>query len=127
MNEVDVFNEDQIFNFIETVNLVQVFANEWCKSKNNILILGNCDQKITQLFKFIDCETFTIGFTNDFDFQVNSYTDLPFEKHTFDTIVAFCQTVNFDYLKPGGVVLIMENIVNAKEYYNLNGQTFSVI
>ena len=122
MNQVE-----EVFNFVELDNLVQVFANEWCRSKNNILILGNSDRKITQLFNKINCETFTIGFTNDFDFQVNSYNDLPFEKHTFETIIAFCGTVNLDYLKPQGSVLIMENIVNAKQYYNLNGQTFSVI
>ena len=117
-------------NFIEKRDLVQVFANEWCRSGNNILIIENCEESIKQLFKFIDCETFTVtkrGQTNNFDFEVENYNDLPFEKYSFDIIIAFCDTLNFSYLKPHGVVLIQENIVNAKDYYNLNGQTFSVI
>ena len=98
-------------NFVEIVGLVQVFANEWCRSGNNILIIGNCDPSIKRIFEFIDCETFTVTDCkeNNFDFEVKDYNNLPFEKYSFDVIVSFCDTVNFSYLKPDGIVLIKGN------------------
>ena len=134
-------------NFVEIVSLVQVFANEWCRSGNNILIIGNCDTSIKRIFELIDCETFTVTDSKEknFDFRVENYNNLPFEKYSFDVIVSFCDQVNFSYLKPDGVVLIKEKVItnnkndtrpfinatspfiNAKGCYYLNGVVFSVI
>ena len=117
-----------MFKFTNFLDLIQFFANEWCKPKNNILIIGNCNVKdLVDLFNFINCETF---FVNDhidhLTFVVSDFNSLPFEENSFDVIINLNENFNKIYLKPGGIVLTNSKILNAKEHFYLNNEIFSI-
>jgi hypothetical protein len=83
--------------FENLTDLIQVFSNEWCRPKNNILINDhdkNYDFMKT-LFEFINCETFF----------VTEYPDLPFEEKSFDIIIDFENQLSH-FLKEDGIHLI---------------------
>jgi hypothetical protein len=102
------------FNFENFIDVIQVFANEYCIPGNNILIIGNDLEKdvenIKKLFNFINCETF---FVCDkplvgIDFVVQ-YPSLPFQEKSFDIIINLT-SFNFNcYLKENGISLCIEN------------------
>jgi len=102
------------FNFENFIDLIQVFANEYCIPGNNILILGKDLGKdlenIKNLFNFINCETFFVSDTPGvgIDFVVKG-SSLPFQEKTFDIII---NLTSFDvncYLKENGISLYIEN------------------
>jgi hypothetical protein len=49
--------------FKNFLDLIQVFANEYCSPVNTILILGLFSPEIKNVFEFIGCDTI---FVNDF-------------------------------------------------------------
>ncbi len=128
-------------NFTNLLDIIQVFANEWCKPQNNILIItkngenGESFDEIKKLFKFINCETFIVSEigvvfdqTNGIDFQVNEINVLPFEEQSFDVVINFNLNFNnYNYLKQGGVIITKEYMLDAKCYYRFNQQLFSVL
>ena len=125
-----------LFKFTNLIDIIQFFANEWCKPKNNILIFYDKKydyqniknlfdyQNIKNLFDFINCETFFVG--KNLDFNNSEY--LPFEENSFDIIINLSNLNSFNcYLKQNGVLLTNQRILNAQEYYQCNDIFFSVI
>jgi len=103
------------FNFSNFIDVIQVFANEYCIPGNNILILGKDLGKelesIKNLFNFINCETFFVcdQYQPGIDFVVQ-YPSLPFEQGSFDIIINFLSGFDFNcYLKENGIILYIEN------------------
>ena len=74
---------------------VQIFANEYAKPGDNVLIVGETDKvimdEIIGIFNFIYCDTITIGDggnnTNNTDFIIPSNGLFPFEDKSFDLVV----------------------------------------
>jgi len=98
--------------FTNLIDIVQVFANEYCLPGNKVLILGTIDPKIKEIFKFIDSEVI-----------LNNYEDL-----TFDLILNFTSEINiFKWIKNGGRILMLDEIINGLEYYYIGNQSFTVL
>jgi len=127
-------------NFTNEIDMIQFFANEYISPGNKVLVLGLCNPEIKQIIEFINAEAFCVSNQPGLHIDIIAdYDDLPFEEKSFDTIINFTQITNlnfFNFLKEGGVTLVNENILNAKEYYHssstnlsyhLNQNVFSVI
>ena len=112
-------------------NMIQYFVNEYCKPKSTVLIIkpGNGIELYTSIFKFINSEV--IFFSSEWypGIDISGSSDfLPFENQSFDLVITFVSTDDiFRVIKTNGVVLIRDEIVNAKENYILMDSVFSVI
>jgi len=116
-------------NFIKLKSLIQVFANEYSKPSNIILLIGvPFNQEIKDIFKFIDCETIFVSNLFEIGIDiVSNYSDLPFEDQSFDIIINFTENDLFQFLKKNGTILTNYEVLNGKDYYNLNDTTFTVL
>ena len=98
--------------FKNLIDVIQVFANEYCLPGNNILILGSSDPKIKEIFNFIDSK---VIFNN-------------FEDQSFDLILNFTLETNiFKWIKNDGRILMKDEILNGLEYYYIDNQSFTVL
>ena len=107
-------------------DLVQYFANEYCKPKSKVLILGNTGFK--DLFSFINSEVFCVNTMpqQGVDIVVSSYTNLPFEERSFDLVLNFTKSFDLCYLTDGAILTVNE-ILNGTDYYHLGNQIFTVL
>ena len=117
-------------NFINLVDLIQVFANEYSQPASNVLLIGNSN--IHGIFNFLNSDLIVVDNIPDpnVDLVIGS-KHLPFIKESFDLIICIHNTfeINEIYrvLKPGGKILINGLFNGALEKYNIGSITFSVI
>ena len=111
--------------FTNLVDLVQVFANEYCFPGSLVLFNGNLPENIKSIFKFINSEIISIHTSpgEGVDIVV-SENILPFENHSFDLIIGGDLTQR-QFLKPNGKLLI-EGSFYYLNYY-LNESSFTVV
>ena len=113
--------------FVNLMDLLQVFANEYTSPGDNVLIV--CEtfvKEIKMLFNFINCETFFVSnkHSDGIDFVVE-YNDLPFERNCFDIVINLTDYSDFlNFVKKDGFLLTNGN---GNEFYQLNGVSFSVL
>ena len=118
--------------FTNLVDLVKVFANEYCKPNFMILVNGvhrNLKaNEIKDLFSFINSEVIVI------DDQPHQDTDivtdiLPFESHSFDLIISF-KYQDDDYfkrvLKPNGKLLFKSSSLCELIYFKFGEDIFCI-
>ena len=119
--------------FENLIDLIQYFANEYCKPNFKVLILGNTGFK--EIFSFINSEVFCVHLTPQpgVDFVVPNYTDLPFERWSFDIVLNFTKSFDLFYLTNGPILTVGE-ILNGTDYYHLinnqdpiNNQIYTVL
>jgi hypothetical protein len=114
--------------FNNLIDIIQFFANEYSVVGNKILILGKYEPGIKKIFDFINCETFFVNNTQSIGIDiVSEYHNLPFEEHSFDIIINFTPFYFFDFLKENGTILMLDEILNGKDYYYLGDETFTVL
>ena len=116
--------------FVNLMDLLQVFVNEYCSPGNNVLIV--CEtylEEIKKLFNFINCETFFVSKTvaPGIDFFIVDNNDLPFEERSFDLVIDLTGNSFFKFVKKHGTYLINGEIINGNEFYQLNATTFTVL
>jgi hypothetical protein len=116
-------------NFKKVIDVIQVFANEYCIPGNIVLIIGLYDPNIKDIFSFIDTTVIFVNNTPDPSFDIISeYHVLPFEEHSFDIILNFTNFVDiFSFIKPGGYILTSGEILNGISYYHIDKAIFTVI
>ena len=97
-------------NFTNIIDLIQVFANEYCIPSSNVLLLGNID--ITRIFNFLHSNLIVADYepNENVDIVIGKY--LPFSKESFDLII---NINNYNgnirrFLKPNGRILTKNNI-----------------
>lgn len=113
--------------FSNLVDLIQVFANEYCKPSFIILVyvekqslLFNEDT-LRNLFRFITSELIIISNSPSEYVDITVGDILPFESHSFDLIISF-QGITEELkrvLKPNGKLLINELVIDALETYKI--------
>ena len=98
--------------FSNLVDLIQVFANEYCKPSFIILIYVTIpftfDDTLRNLFRFITSEVIIISDSPSEHVDITVGNILPFESHSFDLIISF-QGISKELkrvLKPNGKLLI---------------------
>ena len=112
--------------FENLIDLVQYFANEYCKPKFKVLIIGNTHFK--EIFSFINSEVFCVHLVPQpgVDFVVQNYANLPFERWSFDLVLNFTKSFDLFYLTKGPI-LTMGEILNGTDYYYLGNQIYTVL
>jgi len=117
--------------FTNLVEMVQVFANEYCEPASTILVYGNVDkiELIKQQFKFISSEVISVNTSPGKNVDVlveNNF--LPFESHSFDLIISFKDThPEFKrVLKSNGKLLTTNLVIDALDTYLIKNQSFYV-
>jgi hypothetical protein len=115
--------------FEKIIDLIQVFANEWCLPGNKVLVLGLYSPEIKSLFEFIDSDTIFVNNVPSDSFDIIAdYTDLPFEENSFDLILNFTEYTDlFKFIKRSGRILTRGEILNGVEYYYHSESIFTVI
>ena len=116
-------------NFTSVVDIVQVFANEYCTPASLVLIIKPGEYDFKSVFSFINSETITIDNVPGENIDIVYDDILPFEENSFDLIINFSENVKEikKILKKHGKCLTGEFVVDALEYYKLNFTFFSVI
>ena len=126
--------------FLNEIDLLQFFSNEYIKPKSKILVLGckSIFKEIQLMIEFIDSEIFFVNqtFHEEAHFTAN-YNNLPFEENSFDTIINFTDELNypqaklvsylFQFLKENGTFLTKDEILNGIDYYSLNSEIFTIL
>jgi len=111
-------------NYTSIVDLIQVFANEYCVPGSLVLLIGTLkmeeNEKIRSIFNFIDSELIVVDSIKGpcVDILLNSNGDLPFENHSFDLIIKINSLSNLNlsnYLKHNGKLLINEEVIGCCE------------
>ena len=116
-------------NFTNLVDIVQVFANEYCHPASIVLII-NSEFNFKEIFTFLNSETICVHSKKEpnVDFVVS--THLPFINESFDLIISF-ESFNLNEirrtLKPNGNLLIKSTGFIGIENYTFNEEIFSVI
>jgi hypothetical protein len=92
-------------NFTTIVDLIQVFANEYIKPGDTVLVLFP-EFNFKPIFDFINCESFLVGNKHlpFLDITINDV--LPFDDHIFDIIISFKNLDIKRFLKKEGKCLI---------------------
>ena len=111
--------------FSNLVDLIQVFANEYCKPSFIILIYVTIpftfEDTLRNLFRFITSEVIIISDSPSEHVDITVGNILPFESHSFDLIISF-QGISKELkrvLKPNGKLLINELVIGALETYKI--------
>jgi len=117
------------FNLIN--DLFQFFTNEYISPGNKVLILNYYTNDLKNILSFINCDFFFVNEISLPGFDIISdYNSLPFEEWSFDIIINFNKFETkynlLTFLKPGGVLLTKDEILNGLNYYYFN-ETFTVI
>ena len=106
-------------NFINLVDLIQVFANEYCNPSSIVLLIGNESvNDIKLLFQFINSDVIVVDTQPHQD--VDILTTVSFLKETCDLIIClkeFENTELYRILKPGGYMIISTE--NASSWCNI--------
>ena len=121
-------------NFTNHLQMIQVFANEYCNPKSLVLLIGNIPnlKEIRNIFEFINSQVIVIGYvkTDSIDVIVYQGKPFPFESNSFDLIVDFENVENVEnvnsFLKPNGRLLTKGNIVGSLERYSVSQDIFCV-
>ncbi len=121
-------------NFINLVDLIQVFANEYSQPASNVLLIGNSKDfvGILRIFNFLNSDLIVVDNIPDpnVDLVIGS-KHLPFIKESFDLIICIRNILEINeiyrVLKPDGKILINGLFNGALEKYNIGSITFSVI
>lgn len=115
--------------FENIMDLIQVFANEYCSPGSKVLILGLYTPEIKKMFEFIDSDTIFVNESPSSTFDIISdYSDLPFEEHSFDIILNFTSYTDlFNFVKENGRILTLGEILNGENYYYHRNSVFTVI
>ena len=120
-------------NFTSIVDLIKIFANEYCVPGSLVLFIGQANDEIRKIFKFINSELIVVDSIKgpSVDILLNSNYELPFENHSFDLIIKNNNLSNLSnlsiFLKTNGKLLINESVIDSIDYYFLCNQTFSVV
>jgi len=115
--------------FLHETDLFQFFVNEYISPCSKVLVIGEYNSKIRQMIEFIDSEVFFVNENMEPGIDiVSSYTNLPFEEESFDSIINFTNELDiFSFVKHKGFIIIKEEILNGLDYYTLNEQTFTIL
>jgi hypothetical protein len=122
-------------NYTSIVDLIQVFANEYCVPNSIVLLIGTLkleeNEKIRSIFNFINSELIVVDSIkgSGVDILLNSNGDLPFENHSFDLIIKINALSNLNlsnYLKYNGKLLINEEVIGCCELCYLDNIPFGV-
>jgi hypothetical protein len=123
-------------NYTSIVDLIQVFANEYCVPNSIVLLIGTLkleeNEKIRSIFNFINSELIVVDSIkgSGVDILLNSNGDLPFENHSFDLIIKINALSNLNlsnYLKYNGKLLINEEVIGCCELCYLDNIPFSIV
>ena len=129
-------------NYTSIVDLIQVFANEYCVPGSLVLLIGTLkleeNEKVRSIFNFIDSELIVVDSIKGptIDIPLNSNGDLPFENHSFDLIIKINTLSNLHlnnlsnlsiFLKLNGKLLINEEVIGCCELSYIDNQAFSVV
>ena len=118
--------------FSNLVDLIQVFANEYCKPSFIILIYVTIpftfEDTLRNLFRFITSEVIIISDSPSEHVDITVGNILPFESHSFDLIISF-QGISKELkrvLKPNGKLLI-KNTRNEANFVNFDAlETYKI-
>jgi hypothetical protein len=90
-------------NFVNVIDQIQFFANEYTKSGDTVLVVGSYNESIKKIFSFIEAESFFVHnqYEPGIDF-VYDLNDLPFEERSFDLIVNMTKC-NVSHLTKGPI------------------------
>ena len=124
-------------NFMNLVDLVQVFANEYCRVSNTILLIGNQTETklFKEIFKFINSELIVIDNLPhpDVDITFTNEFFLPFLNFSFDLILNFLDFSEKEtnrVLKSDGKILTKVNKkvneVNKVSFANVGSDYFKI-
>jgi hypothetical protein len=114
--------------FTSIVDMITLFANEYCYPASIILLVGNNEvQFIKELFEFITSDVICINDKPDYGVDIVVKETLPFESNSFDLIIDFKDLNLKKYLKPNGKLLMKGVVVDALEIYKIGNETFSVV
>jgi len=123
--------------FTNLVDLIQVFANEYCSPNNVILIIGNDSEieSIKNIFKFIKSEVIIVDKIkdNNVDIVIDNTILLPFQSFSFD-LICWLNYLDFKTLerevyriiKQDGKILI-NNFNKTDNSYKLGYNYFNVV
>ena len=104
-------------NFTTIVDLIQVFANEYIKPGDKVLVLFP-EFNFKPIFDFINCESFLVGNEHHAFLDITILTILnnvlPFDDHLFDIIISFKNLKVERFLKKDGKCLISSEHGNWK-------------
>jgi len=123
-------------NYTSIVDLLQVFANEYCVPNSIVLLIGTLkleeNEKIRSIFNFINSELIVVDSIkgSGVDILLNSNGELPFENHSFDLIIKINALSNLNlsnYLKYNGKLLINEEVIGCCELCYLDNIPFSIV
>jgi len=123
-------------NYTSIVDLIQVFANEYCVPNSIVLLIGTLkleeNEKIRSIFNFINSELIVVDSIkgSGVDILLNSNGELPFENHSFDLIIKINALSNLNlsnYLKYNGKLLINEEVIGCCELCYLDNIPFSIV
>jgi SAM-dependent methyltransferase len=118
-------------NFTNLVDIIKVFANEYCIPASIVLLVGRCSC-VKSIFTFLNSEVVIIDTVGEdhLDLIVNTTELFPFESKIFDLIIILNTNYSLNeinrVLKSNGKILINERIVDSLELYTLNDSFFSV-
>ena len=114
--------------FTSIVDMITLFANEYCKPSSIILLVGNTEvQNIKEIFQFITSEVICIETFNGYGVDIVVKETLPFENYSFDLIIDFKELSLKKYLKPNGKLLMKGVVLDALENYKIGNEVFSVV
>ena len=110
-------------------DLIQFFANEYITPKSLVLVIGPGEYIpfFKKMLNFLNSE---VIFMEHFYYPGIDITNelAPFEKKSFNTVIDLKKTKNvLEIVKSDGVILVSDEIINAKENYLLKNSIFSVI
>ena len=99
-------------NFTNIIDLIQVFANEYCIPSSNVLLLGNID--ITRIFNFLHSNLIVSDYepNENVDIVIGKY--LPFRKESFDLISKCLNNPEVNLFR-----FIYDSIVLVNEYLDI--------
>ena len=118
-------------NFINLVDLIQVFANEYCNPSSIVLLIGNESvNDIKLLFQFINSDVIVVDTKQHEDVDIIVDNIFPFLKESVNIIICLKEFNELELrriLKLDGKILLKSKIIGSLENYTVNSEDYSVI
>jgi len=106
--------------------MIQYFANEYCKPKSIVLIIGTFEgiENVKNIFTFINSDVIIVDTIRGPNVDIVINNNLPFESHSFDLIINSKNIDVIDILKPDGKLLLKSELT---ESYTIDNQIFNIL